>query len=71
MTHKTIETDGRKTVVKYLTERQIRGLQQRRSMWFQVDHTIIFLKPKAKNQKLLNKIQRYKTRIKELEAKVK
>jgi len=71
MTHKQVVKGGKKIIEKYLTERQIGLLQKRRKVWFQVDHVIVILKPKAKNQKLINKIEKYKEKIKLLQAKVK
>lgn len=71
-THKEhVKSDGRKVIEKFLTERQIAMLQKRRKVWFQVDHVVVILKPKAKNQKLLNRAEYYKRKYKETMAKLK
>lgn len=69
--HKMGVKYGKKVIEKYLTERQIRMLQKRRKVWFQVDHVLVFLMPKPKNMRALRQIQIYKEKIKLLEAKVK
>jgi hypothetical protein len=71
MKHKIFKKQGQKIIEKYLTERQIKMLQNRRKVWFQVNGTLVILQPKAKNQKLLNKIEKYKQKIEELKSKVK
>ena len=71
MTHRNMVKEGTKIIEKFLTERQLRLLTKRRQVWFQVDHVKVILRPKAKNQKLLNRIERYKQKIQELKLKVK
>lgn len=71
MTHKVTDNKGRKVITKFLTERQIKMLQQRRKVWFQVEHVLVILRPKSKNQKLMSKIEKYKAKIKALQEKIK